>query len=144
LVVSGVTGAADFLYVRYDNDRQVRIGFDHWGVGGLVSEPVSVQAGAEQEFVVSMGSLLPPADDPIYGREPEWAKLRSRLLVTLNGRTVLNLRMECYASRADQLFIGSNPLGGSTAAARFLGRIVGGAVVPPAQILRALASPSGP
>jgi hypothetical protein len=144
LLVSGATGAADFLYVHYEDDRHVRLGFDHWGVGGPVSEPVPIQPGAEQEFVISMGSLLPPADDPVYRREPGWSKLRTRLLVTLNGRMVLNVPMECYPSRGDQLFVGCNPLGGSTTTPIFLGRIVSGAEIPAAQILQELAAGSGP
>ena len=133
LIVSGVTGAADFLYVRYDDERHVLVGFDHWGGGGAVSAPVSVQPGAAQELVISLGSLLPPGDE-IYQGNPALARLRRRLFVSLNGKTLLDAPMEFHATRLDQLLIGSNLVGGSTAAPSFKGRILSVARVPAAQI----------
>jgi hypothetical protein len=139
LLVTGVTGAADFIYVRYLDDRHVQVGYDHWGGGGAVSPPIVVQPGQPQDFVISLGSLLPPAGDAIYARDPRLNRLRQVLFVSLNGQTVLDAPLLSNPSRLDQLILGSNPVGGSTAAPSFKGRILGVERVSPAQIAEALA-----
>jgi len=144
LLVTGITGAADLLYVRYLDGSHVQVGLDHWGRGETVSAPVSVKPGSEQEFVISLGSLLPPEPNEIYRHDPDLARLRRVLFVSLNGRTILDAPMDFHPAQADQLVVGSNPLGGSTAAPSFKGRIVSITRVPVAQIFRALPPVSGP
>ena len=126
LVVTGRTGAGDFAYVTYVDDHHVRFGFDHWGVGGKVSEPVTLDLATPHFLEVSMGSLYrDAADDPAWKAVP--AEKRARLLrqrwIRLDGRTVLEADLPCHPTAADQITLGNNRIGGSTCAAEFSGVI---------------------
>ena len=141
LLVSGITGAADVLYVRYLDESHVQVGLDHWGHSATVSEIITVQPRAEQKFIISLGSLLPPGSDKIYHHYPDWARLRQLLFVSLNGRTILEAPMEFHPARADQLIIGSNLAGGSVVGPNFKGQIISVTRVPSAQIPTGLSPP---
>ncbi len=121
LVVTGKTGAGDIIYVRYDNDHQVRFGYDHWSVGGPVSDPVEIDPDRTQELLVSMGSMLPSASE---GNGDAYARLRHQCLVFLNGQRVLRCSSRFYPTLPTQIIIAANPIGGSTARSRFSGVIL--------------------
>jgi len=121
LVATGRTGAGDLLYVHYDNDHQVRFGFDHWMVGGPVSEPITINPDRTQEVVVSLGSMFPP---PAPGGSDANAPFRHRCLVFLNGQTALNCTSNFYPTLPAQILIASNAIGASTAEPKFTGTII--------------------
>jgi len=124
LVVTGITGAGDIVYVQYLKDSSARFGLDHWGTGGPVSEAVDLAPpGAAREITVSHSGLLPPPDSEYYERHPECRTLREWVVVAVDGRPVLAARVQCYPSLPEQIATGSNPIGGSTTAARFSGTI---------------------
>ena len=126
LVVTGRTGAGDFAYVVYDDDRHLRFGFDHWGVGGKVGEPVTLDYAAPHLVEVGMGALDPAGDDdPAWGTvpPPERARLRQQRWIRLDGRIVLTADLPCHPTTAAQIELGRNPIGGSTCAAEFSGVI---------------------
>ncbi len=126
LVVTGQTGAGDFAYVSYVDDHHVRFGFDHWGVGGKVSEPVTLDLDAPHLLEVSMGSLYGgAADDPAWKAVPpeERVRLRRQRWIRLDGRTVLEADLPCHPTTAGQITLGRNLIGGSTCAAEFSGVI---------------------
>src|SRR5690606_5271289 len=87
---TGTPGAADFFYVQYLDERTIRLGFDHWGLGGPLSEPISIEPGEEQEIVIHFGSLLPPPDHPVASTLPELIFLRSWLYAEVNGQVIFN------------------------------------------------------
>ena len=116
LVASGVTGAGDLIYVRYLDDRHVAFGFDHWGVGGIMSKPVEIDFRQAYQLTVKMGSLAPA---PVPGK-PALGKLE----VTLDGAVVLAGEFEFHPARVEQVYFGANVIGGSTAGPKFSGRIV--------------------
>ena len=131
LVVTGVTGAGDIVYVRYESDHRLRFGFDHWSVGGPVSELVEIDPDRIQEIVLSMGSMLPPP----AGSEPyTYAILRRQCLIFLNGRQALKWFGQFYPARPSQILIGVNAIGGSTAGPRFSGVIIRIEPMPPANM----------
>jgi hypothetical protein len=115
LVVSGVTGAGDFLYVSYLDARHVAIGFDHWGTGGLIGRPIEIDYGQPHRVALSMGSLHPPGGSP--DRD-------SLVRVSIDGRVALEGRSPGYPSTASQIRIGSNPIGGSTCGPTFTGTLI--------------------
>jgi hypothetical protein len=130
-VVTGVTGAGDIVYVRYESDHRLRFGFDHWSVGGPVSELVEIDPDRIQEIVLSMGSMLPPP----AGSEPyAYAILRRQCLIFLNGRQALKWFGQFYPARPSQILIGVNAIGGSTAGPRFSGVIIRIEPMPPANM----------
>jgi hypothetical protein len=115
LVVTGTTGAGDFIFVRYLDATHISVGFDHWSVGGIVSPPVEVSYAEPHHLTVTMGSLYPEGS-------PD---RRSGLLqVILDGKPVLQGRKDTYPSRDDEIEIGKNQIGGSTCGPLFTGRIL--------------------
>lgn len=126
LLVTGHTGRADVLFVRYEPDGTLRFGHDHWGVGGSMSEPIRVNRGQSQLIEIWSGALLPPPDDSAWnGRDPHLAEqLRNRFEVRLNGKTVLAPGIAPYSNEAGEVALGSNPIGASTCESFFTGHFV--------------------
>ncbi len=62
-------------------------------------------------------SAAPPAGPPLLapGR---------KVMVTMDGRTVLTADQPCYPALPRELYIGENPIGGSTCSGRFTGRLL--------------------
>jgi hypothetical protein len=120
LVVTGITGAGDLVYVRYLDDRRIQFGFDHWGVGGIVGQPVDPGPAGFHQIEVSLGSLYPPAHDAGRAGDPR----RRRVAVTLDGGSVLAGESPCHPATPRQVYVGENPIGGSTCGERFTGRLL--------------------
>jgi hypothetical protein len=115
LVVSGSAGAGDFVYIEYLGGGRARVGFDHWGVGGSVGPPFSLDPRRLHRIVVTTGSLAPAS--PALGAA-------SPVRVKVDGIGVLDGNSAIYPHAAGQVYIGSNPIGGSTTGAAFRGHIV--------------------
>jgi hypothetical protein len=115
LVVTGESGAGDFIYVRYVDAAHVVIGFDHWGIGGVVSPPIEIAYGETHALTVTLGSLYPAGSALQAARQ---------VRVTLDGRTVLSGAHDSYPSSSAEIEIGKNQIGGSTCGPSFSGRIV--------------------
>ncbi len=115
LITTGVTGQGDFLYLIQDSDRSVRLGFDHWGVGGKVSEPLSIDPAKPLTIEASLGSLYPAKAT---------AERRGWLLVRVNGSIVWSEPAEFYAAPPGTIRFGANPIGGSTTSEIFSGDIL--------------------
>lgn len=122
VVVTGATGIGDLLYVKYLDSGHISFGFDHWGVGGLSGPPVDVDLGLPHHLEVAMSSLFPP------GGAGPWTH---RVVVRMDGATVLEGVSDCHPSWPDQIEIGRNSIGGSTCGPIFTGRIL--AIERPAQ-----------
>ena len=115
LVVTGVTGAGDMVYIRYLDNAHVSVGFDHWGIGGSVGDPVEVDYRANHRILVAFKSLFPPGSA---------AHASDRVLVQIDGKTALERHWDCHPSTAERITIGKNPIGGSTCGPVFTGRIL--------------------
>jgi len=115
LVVTGVEGAGNFIYLRYLEGSRLLFGFDHWGVGGLVGKPVQVDLSKPHRLRISMGSLYPSGEDV-----GEW---RTRVQVKLDDAVVLEGDYLCHPTTRSQIMIGKNLIGGSTCGPKFSGRI---------------------
>jgi hypothetical protein len=138
LVTTGVSGYGDFVYVRYIDDQHLRLGFDHWRVGGPLSAPLECDITQPHEVTVSLGSLLPPP--PEGGSDsPEVARLRSRCVVLLDGKVVLAIEAKFHPTTLEQVTLFSNTIGGSTANPTFTGTIMRVERVSAGEILRAAA-----
>jgi hypothetical protein len=115
LVVTGATGAGDLLYVHYEDASHLRFGLDHWGAAGLDGRVVETDLGAPHHLEITMGSLYAP------GTAGPWAQ---HVRVRLDGKDVLDGPMACHPSWPDQIQIGRNSIGGSTAGPAFTGRVL--------------------
>jgi len=134
LLLTGRTGAADAVYVIYAEDGTVRFGYDHWGVGGPLGEPVTLDRSQAHEVEISLGSLWPPlGDDAAWGglAHDRRRELLETVTVRIDGRTVLQHRGAAHPSRPEEIAIGANPVGASTCGPVFTGRILSSSRTPP-------------
>ena len=92
LVRSGHRGAYDTLSVIYSGAGLIRLGLDHQGFGGPVSDVIAVGGKAPHTLVLDLGALYPDYDFRYYAGKPAptTEALRMRLYATLDGRTVFN------------------------------------------------------
>ena len=116
LVVTGVTGAGDMIYVRYLDGAHVSFGFDHWGTGGFTGAPVEIDYAQNHRLEITMDSLYPAELVP--------RPFGGRVRVVLDGATVLDGSSLTFPTRLFEIRIGKNPLGSSTSGAIFTGLIV--------------------
>jgi hypothetical protein len=127
LLSTGHTGAGDFIYVTYVDEKRVRFGFDHWGYGGDISAPVDVDYAAPHEIWISMGSLYPKfGDDKAWrGLDPGLRRrLRSRVEVVIDGRSVLSTEAATHPATPAEVTVARNAIGGSTSDPLFSGTVV--------------------
>jgi hypothetical protein len=121
LIVSGVTGGGDFVFVRYHGDGRVSFGFDHWGAGGPESKPIAVGKNRKVEIVTSHGGLMPPGGASVYARSPALAALRESVLISVDGQVVVRAVASAHPSKFENITFGRNLIGGSTTVAKFTG-----------------------
>jgi hypothetical protein len=126
IVSTGVEEAGDFVYAIYVDSRHIRLGFDHWFEGGPLTKPIAIDYGAEHELEISLGSLFPPADDPVFAGmpAPQVAAIKNTVLVKLDGRAVIDAPADCYESNPLQVTVGRNTIKGTTSNPRFTGEIL--------------------
>lgn len=119
LVTTGEPGRGDFVYVVYDTPAQARIGVDHWGYGGFLSEPFAYNDREVQEIRIVLGSLLPPRDSPYWtGRDPA---SKRRIRVEINGEVLIDREWETFDATPAQVQLLRNTIGGSTVRDVFTG-----------------------
>jgi hypothetical protein len=117
LVVTGIAGAGDAIYVRRVDDTRVIFGWDHWGAGNVESNPVELPPEREFALHVAMGSLYPAAD--LSATEEQ----RRTLEIRVDGAVVLRSEGDFHPSAPAQVRLGVNAIGVSTAQPRFTGFI---------------------
>jgi hypothetical protein len=115
LVASGVTGAADFVYVTYRGGNRLRFGFDHWRAGGNVGDEIPFDPRGLHRLEIETGALEP---------SPFGSGTSGIVRVRLDGAIAVEGKSRFYPRDPDQIFIGRNPIGGSTAGPRFRGEIL--------------------
>jgi len=134
LITTGKAQKGDFLYVIYHDAGHIRIGHDHWGSGGSISEPIAIDYNQVHELLVSIGPLLPPDGHPDQQRYPGVAVLRQWLLVVLNGVTVFSAPASWFPSSPAEVVIGNNLIGGSSTQAFFSGVFAGVERIPTTEL----------
>jgi hypothetical protein len=127
LVVTGFPGRGDGLYVEYSGEHpdQVRFGHDHYGGGAAASTLVTLNRAGPHVVTILMGSLLPPAGDPLYREHPDWLALRRATRVILDGQVVLREAAAEYTDApSETITVGLNLIGLSTASPVLTARIL--------------------
>jgi hypothetical protein len=126
LVTTGVTGAGDFVYVVYHDLKHIRIGFDHWGVRGVISPPIPIDYARVHRLSIRLGSLFPPDGDVLFRTMAtgQVDALKNEVRVILDDAPVLEFLSPCYESPPAFVSIGQNTIGGSTTDSSFSGKIL--------------------
>jgi hypothetical protein len=123
LLVTGHTGAADALIVRYADHGHVQFQWDHWGFGGERSGLVAMDYERSHDLEIDMGSLYPTPVTVPSAAAAEPAPRRNELTVKLGGVEVFSARGAFYPSTTAELALGANAIGLSSATAEFTGVI---------------------
>lgn len=124
LLTLGRTGAADCVYVIYEDSRHIRIGLDHWAYGGPLSDPIPVSFAQPQTIEITLGGLYPASGwmrRPGPATGPEGT---GPIRISFNGRLVLTQEGRFYSAAPAEVAIGRNPVGSSVASEQFSGRIL--------------------
>lgn len=126
LLVTGQYAAGAFVYVVYFDADHIKIGVDVWGVLGHETGPIKVDYFADHEVVIDAGALYPPGHPALKQLSAEdLARLRNRLRIELDGRTVVDREVNTFESSARQVTVGRNLIGGSSCEPDFVGEILG-------------------
>jgi len=119
LIVTGTTGAADMLLVEYQDDGRVRFVHDHWGSPLRLSPPVTLPAGEPFDLGVTLWCLQVVPDATLVGTVPP-----GRVRLTVNGTVVWDEESWFYPAEAGEIYIGRNPLGGTSCGPVFTGEVL--------------------
>lgn len=119
LLCSGETGRGDLVYMKILSPTQIAIGFDHWGAGGPITEPITVDPSGEFTVTVDYGAL----HDPPAGGTEATTGTPGRLLIAVDGRTLVDAPQLFYRCSRSLVSVGNNIIGASTAVPGFSGII---------------------
>jgi hypothetical protein len=91
---------ADVLYVDQPDEAHVQFRFFHRGVGGPSSDPIAVDRGRIHALVLDLGALYPPSEHPLFAGWPDSLvdALHRRLLISLDGKTILDRSVDYYTN----------------------------------------------
>ena len=111
LVSTGWEFFSDYLFVNYIDGGSLRIGFAHAGHPPLWSGPLAMDYGADHHLRVQMGSLFPPRGHPFFDGwdDLQYGSVCRWLVVSLDGRIVLDLPQDFYDSSPGSVRFGSEP-----------------------------------
>jgi hypothetical protein len=125
-IVTGRTGKGDVVYVKYTDDTHIQFGYDHWGVGGSISEPIAVDYARPHEFEIGLGSLYPERQDAAWMDLPTEVRqrLRQQATVSLDGIAVWECKSPAYPSAPADIRVGENRIGASSCTTDFTGEIL--------------------
>ncbi len=113
LLTTGHAGAGDLVYLVYEDTNHVRVGYDHWGVVGTLSESLPIDYSEAHEFWITSRAL-----GPIFpGRTSD------PLIVSVDGQTVLRSTQTPFPSLFSEVTVAANRIGASTADPAFSGRL---------------------
>ena len=125
LITSGKPGLANFIYIRYIGNTHVQFGYDCWGLGGPLSQPIAIDFSQTHEIQIISGAQLPLIPDLQRKLEPlDVNKLAGMLVIVLNGNVVIAERVSTHIVDPNTLFFGMNLAGGSSARENFSGEVI--------------------
>ncbi len=126
LMTTGLMGAGDFVYVQYVDDRHIVLGYDHWGVGAVITPPIRIDYNRIQTLRISMANLHPGLGAlwPTEAAPLASASERTQVSIDLNGTRVVSFDVTPYHSAPEFVSIGENKIGGSTSGPEFSGTIL--------------------
>jgi hypothetical protein len=137
LLAIGDRDAGDLVYVVSEAPNRVRVGLLSVGREGPLGPPVAVEPDRVHRVEIHVGPLQPPAAHPLLAglRSEAVAALTRRVLVRLDGRTVLDAPVRFTAPAGAPWSAGGTDFLLDRSAPRFTGRIEAvarGPVEPPA------------
>lgn len=126
LVSTGFYDTGDHVFVQYEENRQIRLGYVHDGSPEVLSRPLTVTDAAAHRVRVEMGSLYPPEEHPFFAEMPaaERSRLARRLSVWWDDEVVLDRYQRFNVSAAADVTIARTQFGAANLR-RFTGEFGG-------------------
>ena len=116
LISSGKYGDSDFIAIKYLGENSATLDYDYWGFGGPASERITFKPGAAHTLRIAM-----PAFTALRGSPPPQT---APLLLVFDGREILKKDVRFHQRGSDEIFFGTNPVGGTTGGGSFHGEIL--------------------
>lgn len=125
LLTTGRAGEGMIVMVQCLDRGHLRLGADVWGKALFWSEPIAVDY-AQAHVITLSASALYPADHPAARNlaPAELHRLRNRLSMQVDGRTVMEEKIFAYDAAPGQITAGASTIGGSYAEPVFSGEIL--------------------
>jgi hypothetical protein len=127
LFSAGTPESTDSLYaVENFSGKQIELLGDHSNYGGPRSEPIAITPGQTYTLKIDMGALYPPRGPPFTAgfKVSQGHHIKTRIHVELDGKTVLERRMNSYDAPPWSLHMGSNLVTMNPFKTKFSGRIL--------------------
>jgi hypothetical protein len=118
LVVTGKSGAGDLLSIEFINNDEVRFALDHWGKPLIMSRSVKLDPKKAHTIDIKMASSISLEDAAL------WVNDKNGIVhIVVDGVTIWDKVTELYVTHQDDLWVGKNPIGGTTCGEFFTGEI---------------------
>lgn len=111
LIVAGVSGSADSIFIHYLDPHHIVVGYDHWGVGAAVSAAVPCDYGATHELAIDLSSF--------HGRPGP----HGGVTADFDGHRILQSSIGAHACAIPRIVFGANEVGASSSDPRFTGTL---------------------
>ena len=138
LLSAGTPEYTDSLYViEYVGGRQIELVGDHSGHGGPSSGAIAITPGQAYTLKVDMGALYPPQTPPFVARykDRQLRLLKYDIRVEMDGKMVLDRKMNSYDAPPWSLRAGTNHLTMNPCRTDFSGQVLSMARLPPATLV---------
>lgn len=113
ILATGRPGAGDLFYVAYVDGGHVRLGYDHWGVGGVVSEPIAINYNEPHEILIASNSLFER-----MGQAPS-----APTTMLIDGHIAFSYAIAPYPTQQGEVIVARNSIGASSADPTFSGGV---------------------
>ncbi|MFZ5494436.1 MAG: glycosyltransferase family 39 protein [Verrucomicrobiota bacterium] len=133
ILSTGVPGRGDTIFIHYLGLDRFVLGHDHVGGGATFAPPQPLDRTRLHRVLIGMDSFFPPGS---LGRAPQ-------RFVVWNDTVLLHGRAELHPTAADQITIGHNFIGTSTATSQLSAEIVGYRRIPAPRLGPVFARPPG-
>lgn len=120
ILSTGAPGRGDTLFVQYDGLDHVVLGHDHIGGGAVMGPRLALDRQATHRVLIGMDTFYPPGTFPH----------RPRRFLQWDDRILLFGTAALHPTRPEQIAIGHNFIGSSTATKQLSAEIVGFRRVP--------------
>jgi hypothetical protein len=137
LLVAGTPEATDSLYViEHPSGNEIELLADHSGFGGPRSGSIGITPGKAYTLSIDMGALYPPLSRPFTNdQKGDVGRLqKTRFHVEMDGRSVLDRKMESFDAPPWAIQIGKNDVTMNPFSTRFSGRVISSKRLPPPPI----------
>lgn len=134
LLTAGTPESTDSLYaVESASGEQIELLGDHSGYGGPRSDPIRIVPGQTYTLKIDMGALYPPRGPPFTAgfKVSQARQIKTRILVELDGKTVLERKMNSFDAPPWSLQFGRNTVTMNPFKTEFSGRILSATRLPP-------------